>query len=154
MSFSTCEERVRKEFRMPSRESNAKEEGAFQRVVSSVKRLFGRGRSAETEIAAEPAETSSQRTRPRTQGQARPAQRQGDIGLDVLERSYSPNRTSSKASFRSDGADHQRDQEFAFTSATDRWNDEDHYTNKSGDPRIGTHRRTYEPDENRVGSRE
>ena len=31
----------------------------------------------------------------------------------------------------------------------DRWNDEDHFTNKSGDPRIGTRRRTYEANEDR-----
>ena len=29
----------------------------------------------------------------------------------------------------------------------ERWNDEDHFTNRSGDPRIGTHRRSYEPGE-------
>jgi hypothetical protein len=74
--------------------------------------------------------------------------------MDVLDRSYSPPVTSSKASFRSDGADHQRDQEFAFTAADDRWNDEDHYTNRSGDPRIGTHGRTYEPDDNRAENRD
>ena len=35
----------------------------------------------------------------------------------------------------------------------ERWNDEDRFTNKSGDPRIGTHRRTYEPAEPNAGSR-
>jgi hypothetical protein len=142
---------------MPRRESNAKQEGALGRVASAVKRLFGRGRSeAETPAveAASPS-TAARRTRPRTEAvKARPAKREADIPLDVLDRSYSPNRTSSKASFRSDGADHQRDQEFAFTADTDGWNDEDHYTNKSGDPRIGTHRRTYEPGESRLDSRD
>jgi hypothetical protein len=74
--------------------------------------------------------------------------------MDVLENAYTPQHTSSKAGFRSDGADHQRDQEFARGAADDRWNDEDHLTNKSGDPRIGTHRRTYEPNESRAESRE
>ena len=36
----------------------------------------------------------------------------------------------------------------------ERWNDEDRLTNKSGDPRIGTHRRTYEPAEAGAESRE
>ena len=140
---------------MPLRDSSEKKEGAFGRVAGAVKRLFGRGRSESGEVAAEPATTAPRQTRSRTgEAKARPAQRQGDIGLDVLDRSYSPNRTSSKASFRSDGADHQRDQEFAFTSNNERWNDEDHYTNKSGDPRIGTHRRTYEPGEDRAESRD
>ena len=60
---------------------------------------------------------------------------------------YTPNQTSLKASFRSTGEDRQRDQEFASGYADERWNDEDHFTNKSGDPRIGTHGRSYEPDE-------
>ncbi len=36
----------------------------------------------------------------------------------------------------------------------ERWNDEDLFTNKSGDPRIGTHRRTYEPAETRAETRD
>jgi hypothetical protein len=85
---------------------------------------------------------------------ARPARRDADIPLDVLDRAYTPPVTSSKTSFRSDGADHQSDQEFATGTADDRWNDEDHYTNKSGDPRIGTRRRSYEPAEERAESRD
>jgi len=76
--------------------------------------------------------------------------RMTDIGTDVLSRTYTPPQSSAKASFRSDGADHHSDQEFA-TGADDenRWNDEDRFTNKSNDPRIGTHGRTYEPAESR-----
>jgi hypothetical protein len=135
---------------MPRREDNAHEESTFERVTGAVKRLFGRGRSPKSEATVETARESEPRQkRSLNEGSAaRPAQRTTDVPMDVLDRSYSPPVTSSKASFRSDGADHQRDQEFAFTSADDRWNDEDHYTNKSGDPRIGTHRRTYEPDDN------
>ncbi|MGZ4779858.1 MAG: hypothetical protein ACXV5L_11710 [Thermoanaerobaculia bacterium] len=65
------------------------------------------------------------------------------IPLDRIEQIYSPTQTSLKAPFRANGADHQRDQEFAGGEAEDdRWNDEDRFTNKSGDPRIGTHGRT------------
>jgi hypothetical protein len=70
-----------------------------------------------------------------------------DVPLEVLEKTYSPTQTSLKTSFRATGVDQQRDQELAGGFADDRWNDEDHFTNKSGDPRIGTHGRTYEPDE-------
>jgi hypothetical protein len=84
---------------------------------------------------------------------AKQTRRETDIPLDVLDRSYTPPLTSSKASFRSDGADHQLDQEFALGRADNEWNDEDRYTNKSGDPRIGTHRRTYEPEEAPVESK-
>jgi hypothetical protein len=77
----------------------------------------------------------------------RPTQRPTDIPLDRIEATYTPTQTSLKAPFRASGADHQRDQEFARGVDDDRWNDEDRFTNKSGDPRIGTHRRTYEPAE-------
>lgn len=78
---------------------------------------------------------------------ARPARRPPDIPLDVLDRTYTPHQTSLKTSFRSSGGDRQRDQEFAGGFADERFNDEDRVTNKSGDPRIGTHRRKYEPGE-------
>ena len=85
---------------------------------------------------------------------ARPTKRETDIPRDVLNRSYTPPMTSSKSGFRDNGADHHSDQEFAFGSSDERFNDEDHFTNKSGDPRIGTRRRTYEPGENRIESRD
>ena len=81
-----------------------------------------------------------------------PVRREADIPFDVLDKTYTPRQTSLKASFRSDGKDRQRDQEFASGHAESRWNDEDRLTNRSGDPRIGTHRRKYEPEE-RKGER-
>ena len=140
---------------MPRTEKNVNEEGAFHRVTMAVKRLFGRGRSVESP-AAEPAKHSAEPKRGNSRNAgltARATKREADIPMDVVDRSYTPPMTSSKASFRTDGADHQRDQEFAFTSADERWNDEDHYTNKSGDPRIGTKQRTYEPGESRSETR-
>lgn len=140
---------------MPRNDRKSTEAGAFQRVASAVKRLFGRGRSAELgadEPAMKTAAGSPQRTR-QEGPKARPTKREADIPLDVLDRSYTPRETSSKSGFRDDGSAHQRDQEFAFGTSDERWNDEDHYTNKSGDPRIGTRRRTYEPGENRIESR-
>lgn len=128
-----------------------KEEGAFQRVTTAVKRLFGRARSEEAPAAESATSAVPTRMRSATPDvKARAIKRETDIPLDVVDRSYTPPMTSSKASFRTDGADHQRDQEFAFTSSDERWNDEDHYTNKSGDPRIGTKQRTYEPGESRA----
>ena len=64
---------------------------------------------------------------------------------------YSPTQTSLKGPFRADGDDHQRDQELANGYADERWSAEDRYTNKTGDPRIGTHGRSYEPGEHRTG---
>ena len=80
---------------------------------------------------------------------ARHPRRDADIPLDQIANTYTPTQTSLKAGFRASGADQQRDQEFASGVADERWNDEDRFTNKSGDPRIGTHGRTYEPAESR-----
>ena len=125
------------------------QKSALRRAASAIQRLFSRGREVEStfEAAPEPEKKQPQRA-------ANPVRRQADIPLDLIEHAYTPPVTSSKASFRSDGADHQMDQEFAFGVADERWNDEDHYTNKSGDPRIGTHGRTNEPAESRTEDRE
>jgi hypothetical protein len=77
---------------------------------------------------------------------ARATKRTADVPLDLLADAYTPKQTSLKTAFRSDGADRQNDQEMLF-GAGDRWQDEDHFTNKSGDARIGTHGRSYEPGE-------
>jgi len=122
---------------------------ALQRAASAVKRLFSRGRMLDDSAPDQVPE--GRRARPKREVHAaRPTQRQADIPLEILDSVYTPPMTSSKASFRSDGADHHRDQEFALGRADSEWNDEDRYTNKSGDPRIGTHRRRSEPEEARA----
>jgi len=111
-----------------------------------VKRVFKRHEPAET---AEP--VAARVTKPAAEPRrARPTQRQTDIPMEALSGAYMPTQTSLKAPFRDDGSDHHRDQEYGRGPEDDRWRDEDRFTNKSGDPRIGTHGRTYEPDENRA----
>src|SRR2546423_494459 len=44
---------------------------------------------------------------------SRPTQRETDIPMDVLNKTYTPKQTSLKASFRADGKDRSRDQELA-----------------------------------------
>lgn len=134
--------------------------GRLRKAADAVKRVLTRGRKGEEtrEASAAPAPVQAQPQRKRKTAaaarSARPARREADIPLDVLDRAYTPPLTSSKTSFRSDGADHQHDQEFSRGVADADWNDEDHFTNKSGDPRIGTHGRTYEPNESSAASRE
>lgn len=141
--------------------SETKGLGRFRNAADAVKKLFTRGRKAEAAGSGDSASNrqSAARSSSRTQQSSaaptgRVTRRETDIPLDVIDRTYTPQDTSSKASFRSDGSDHQKDQEFAMGTSDDRWNDEDRLTNKSGDPRIGTHRRTYEPAEARAESRE
>lgn len=130
--------------------------GRLHKAADAIKRIFTSRGEAETQLRTSSAvETATPKradesSTPRT---ARATTRRTDIPMETLDRAYTPPITSSKASFRSDGADHQNDQEYAFV-ADDRWNDEDRLTNKSGDPRIGTHRRTYEPGESRDESRD
>lgn len=128
-----------------------KTRNAFSRAASSVRRAFSRITHRGSANQSEPESVS--RTSPAVTPEplrARPKKIQADIPLDRLEQAYTPTQTSLKASFRSDGADRQRDQEFALGTVDERWNDEDRFTNKSGDPRIGTHGRTYEPGERRA----
>lgn len=130
--------------------------GRLRRAAMAVKRLFGHGSNeAETNTsmsmapASEPRATTNEIPR-----QPRTTRRETDIPMDVLGRTYTPPFTGAKAGFRSDGTDMHSDQEFAYGVSDERWNDEDRLTNKSGDPRIGTHRRTYEPGEARTESRD
>lgn len=124
--------------------------GRLQRAANAVRRVFSRGHR--TEEHAEPLSATPAQPQRAAQGEprvARVTRREADIPLDMLEQAYTPPMTSSKASFRSDGADHHTDQEFSRGVADADWNDEDHFTNKSGDPRIGTRGRTYEANESR-----
>lgn len=124
------------------------------RIANAVKRVFTRGhRSKEIAEPVSATPVPTERAVKREPRSARPTRREPDIPLDVLDRAYTPPLTSSKASFRSDGADHHQDQDFSRGVADSHWNDEDHYTNKSGDPRIGTRGRTYETNESREEKR-
>lgn len=134
-------------------EMQAPKVGRLRRTANAVKRLFTRGRRAVTQSSPVDMKVAEPRNAA-APDMGRPAvRRETDIPLDVIDRTYTPPFTGGKASFRSDGSDHQNDQEFAYGVADERWNDEDRITNKSGDPRIGTHRRTYEPVQSREESR-
>ena len=114
-----------------------------EKLTHLMRTLTGKGDKTDRET---PIETKVEAART-----ARPIQRPTDIPLDRLENAYTPTQTSVKAGFRTDGADHHSDQEFARGVDDDNgWNDEDRFTNKTGDPRIGTHGRTYEPGEARA----
>jgi hypothetical protein len=125
-------------------EQRAKSHNPLRRAIHAVKSKLTRHRDEET------AEPAARIARPAAeQPHARPARRETDIPFETLNATYSPTQTSLKAPFRADGSDHQRDQEFGRGAENDRWRDEDRLTNKSGDPRIGTHGRSYEPGEDR-----
>lgn len=118
---------------------------AVGRTARKLTSKLRRGKVAEP-IAAQP--RSAQRAEGR---QGRPRRLQTDVPMDLISNAYSPTQTSFKAGFRATGDDQQRDQEMADGYAEPRWNEEDRLTNKSGDPRIGTHGRSYEPGEHRTG---
>ena len=121
-----------------TKEKVSPKQGRFRRAISAVGRFFRRSNTTQTS-GHDDAVTRHART----------LHRDSDIPLQQIAETYTPTQTSLKAPFRASGADRQRDQEFAGGYADNRWNDEDRLTNKSGDPRIGTHGRTYEPGEQR-----
>lgn len=84
---------------------------------------------------------------PQASAASRPKRVDTEIPLETIAEMYTPSQAASKEGFRSDGHDRQADQEYARGIADERFNAEDVLTNKSGDPRIGTHHRTYEPGE-------
>ena len=122
--------------------------GAIARTARKLTaKLNPRNRSAKK---AEAAKKKKIAAKPQS-ATARPKQPHTDVPLDLIASTYSPKQTSLKTSFRSDGADRQRDQEMPI-GAADRWQDEDHFTNKSGDARIGTRGRSYEAREQPASS--
>jgi hypothetical protein len=123
--------------------------GAIARTARKLTtKLNPRKRAAAS--TAKPAAAKAAKT-PGKAAKGRATKRQSDVSLDAMANAYTPKQTSLKASFRSDGADQQLDQEVPLGGG-DRWQDEDHFTNKSGDSRIGTHGRSYEPGEQRASS--
>jgi hypothetical protein len=119
-------------------------------VSRAVSRITHRGNDHGGDDVVMPLETQQEIT-PRTTAPApsRAPRREADVPMDITNE-YTPKQTSLKGGFRDDGSARQRDQELAAGAAPDeRWNDEDRFTNKSGDPRIGTRGRTYEPGETR-----
>jgi hypothetical protein len=116
---------------------------AVSRIVKKVTSRIRSVRARAGATALTPRKTSNG-VKPRA---ARAPRVSPDIPIEVLNRTYTPKQTSLKSSFRTTGEDRQRDQEFASGYADERWKEEDRLTNKSGDPRIGTHGRRYEPNE-------
>jgi hypothetical protein len=132
--------------KQPATAKSSRVARARKAVSRIAKKVTSRVRSMKSR-AAVPATTPRKASKAAKPKAARAPRRSADIPIDVLNRMYTPTQTSLKASFRSTGEDHQRDQEFAAGYADERWNEEDRLTNKSGDPRIGTHGRQYEPNE-------
>ncbi|HEY8849479.1 MAG TPA: hypothetical protein VIO12_09310 [Thermoanaerobaculia bacterium] len=118
-----------------------------RKAVSRIaKKLTSRVRSMKSRAAA-PAATPRQASKAAKPKAARAPRRSTGIPIDALNPTYSPTQASLKSPFRITGDERQRDQEIASGYADERWNEEDRLTNKSGDPRIGTHGRRYEPNE-------
>jgi len=78
---------------------------------------------------------------------ARPKHVTADIPLEEIEAAYTPTQSGSKAGFRDDGRARQSDQEFGNGITIERFSEEDTFTNRSGNPRVGTHGRTRKPEE-------
>ncbi len=119
-------------------------------LAHATDRLLHRGkRDREVPVESVP-ELPPRHQRPARPSQTHPRRVVSDIPFERVEHAYTPTQTSLKTGFRADGSDRQRDQELADGVADERWNNEDRFTNRSGDPRIGTHGRTYESGERRA----
>jgi hypothetical protein len=128
--------------------ANNEKQNPLSRAASTVVRAFTRAKEKLTHHDdVETVTPVAMETAPRSPEKGRGKRATSDIPMADLNNSYTPDHTSLKTGFRTDGGDQHRDQEFAGGFSDERFNDEDRITNKSGDPRIGTHGRTYEPGE-------
>ena len=139
--------------------SASSEGGRIKRFASAIRGIFQRksssaGTSSSSGVDRELPIPSARELSGAGASQGRARRREADIPMDTIANAYTPTQTSLKGGFRDDGRDRSRDQEFARGTDDTRWNDEDHFTNKSNDPRIGTHGRTYEAGETRDEPRE
>ena len=132
----------------------SKRGGRLRRAAMRVKKIFSR--HSEEPVAREassrddreqPIRSTPERRSAEPAAHGRPARRESDIPIDRFDREYLPAQTALRSGFRSDGSELQRGQDLATVAADERWNDEDLFTNRSGDPRIGTHGRSYEAGE-------
>jgi hypothetical protein len=151
-----------KKVKKPIRKAVRAVESAIGKAASKVKRAAKKiQRAAKRAVASakEKARVSSRRpakaTTPapapkRPPQPASPPQRV-PLGGAVLplrsEDEHTPQQRSTHAPFRSGGpSGRDVDQELpAELKSNDQFSDEDHFTNRSGDPRIGTHNRSHEP---------
>lgn len=124
----------RKQGKSPVTRAGGAIEGTGQKLTTKRKPR----KSADTSEASAAMEARPKAT-PRT---ARTRRRESDVPLDLIAETYAPKQTSIKTSLRSDGADHEKDQELP-PGPGETFENEDHFTNKSGDARIGTHGRTF-----------
>lgn len=146
--------RLRKKGIEMARTGTGSTKKAVSKVARAVKRTATkvtarlRPSKAAKAAAKTPAKAAKRTKQPAPQTTtARRKRTQPDVAPEVLENTYTPTQTSLKAPFRASGASRGRDQELAGGFSDERFKDEDRLTNKSGDPRIGTHGRTYEPGE-------
>src|SRR5437868_6987283 len=110
-----------------AKKENAKK-NPITRAASSVRRAISRI-THHAPVEPEPVEPREFHREPAPPLHARPKRAESDIPREQLDRSYTPPQTSLKAPFRRNGADRQRDQEFASGAGDERWNDEDRFTN-------------------------
>jgi hypothetical protein len=128
-------------------EDGGKEHGSFfSRMFRSATDVLRR-RSHEPEPTSEANTTRAVSEPPRATGQtqaAAPARRrpiQSDVhAIDEM----TPSQKSARGPFDERHRTEVGGEEFLANRNSD-FNDEDHYTNKSKDPRIGTHGRKYQP---------
>lgn len=116
-------------------------------LKSKVKKIASRVRKSPGKASPE-ASMRAKKSAPSTRStpsppQARRIVRKSDV-TDAELSEFGPSQTSSRGPFDKHRSDDRRDQEITAALGEPRFKDEDEYTNRSGDKRIGTHNREYE----------
>ena len=111
---------------------------AAKKITSVLKRSDGKS-------SAGPSKSASTRGAQSEKTAARKPRRTSDLDVNRLDE-MATGQVSSKGPFDAKRSDalRQQDIDTAYVNRNAEWADEDHFTNKSGDKRIGTKNRTYE----------
>ena len=127
--------------------SAAPKKGGLSRLGAAVKekirKVLGKSSFQAAAPKARPSEAEGEQKKPATN--PRRVIRQGDVSEAELA-DMSPSQQSSRGPFDKHRSDDLRDADVrnAHVDNNDKWREEDEYTNRSGDKRIGTHDREYD----------
>jgi hypothetical protein len=117
---------------------------AVAKATEKIKKTVAKAKASRSAAKAAPAKRPAARPAPSA---PRPRKPLGGIADSAFQGDdYEPQQTSTHAPFRNtSGGERSIDEQLpAEMTTNEQFSDEDHYTNHSGDPRIGTHNRSYE----------
>ena len=125
--------------------------GVAKKVAGAAKKATrrraaaSRGAAATAKKASAPAKAAASKRRVAPPATPRPVQRRSDVAPSEID-TMTPSQMSGKGPFDKHRGEHLHEEEArtSVANTNEQFSEEDRYTNRTGDPRIGTHNRDYE----------